>query len=131
MTPSLNSVISPVVKGDDISITRTITAIPDAVTLSEAWLTIKTNIGDADPGLIQKIIITADVPGTGQITDAGTGTAPNRTATLRFDLTDIDTALPTPGTLYHFDVQVRTNGNAIYTAERGLISTIDQVTEDI
>lgn len=124
--PSLNSVIGPIVAGDDIQITRTITGVDPADLLSKAWLTIKVAEGDPDPGVIQKEITTTNNPGTGHVNDTGA----DGTGGVRFDLTDVDTLLLTPGVLYVFDVQVLTANGNLYTAEKGVISTVRQVTVD-
>jgi hypothetical protein len=68
---TLNGIITGNVAGDDIDVTRSVTGVPATQTLALAWMTFKTNVTDADPGLLQKAITTASVAGTGQITDTG------------------------------------------------------------
>jgi len=123
---NLAASISEVVEGDDYEITRTIEELPVGDSLATVWLTMKTAITDADPGLFQKEITTTDVPGTGQITDDGAGDA---TAAVRFDLTPDDTALPTPGTAAVYDIQVLTTAGKVYTVEKGTFTTVQGVTD--
>ena len=123
---NLAAAIVDVVEGDDYEIARTIDAVPAGDTLATAWLTMKAAITDADPGLFQKQITTANVAGTGQITNTGAG----GTGALRFDLTPADTALPTPGTPAVYDIQVRTTAGKIYTVEIGAFTTVQGVTDD-
>lgn len=127
--PTLDARIDNIVAGDDIQITRTITSIPSGAALTDAWFTVKEHPDDADSAaIIDKQITTADVPGTGQITDDGSG---DQTGTVRFDLKDTDTALLIPGRDYYFDVQVKTDGGAIYTPTAGRIRTVPGVTKEI
>jgi hypothetical protein len=56
-----------------------------------AWYTVKANISDADPGVLQKKVTTSNVAGTGQITADGSAAG---TATIRFDITSTDTTAP-------------------------------------
>ena len=127
--PTLDSRINDVVVGDDLSIRRTIdfasTGFPTGTTINKAWLTVKAALVDADPGLFQKAITTTDVPGTGEIENDGAGDV---NIVVRFDLTPADTILIGPTLLRHFDIQVKTASGKIYTPEKGLISSVDQVT---
>lgn len=128
--PDLDSQVRGIVAGDDISLRRTIgftaTGFETGVTIDEAWLTIKTAEADADPGLVQKIITTTDVPGTGEIETDGTGDVD---MVVRFDLEPADTVL-IGSVLRFFDIQVKTAGGLIYTPEKGRITTTSQVTKD-
>lgn len=123
--PTLDGRIDNLVAGDDLQITRTITGVPSGATLSDAWFTVKSADADADAEkIIQKAITPTDVPGTGEITDTGA----DGTGAVRFDLTDVDTALLEPGREYVYDVQVKTDGGAIYTPEKGRIKSVQGVT---
>lgn len=105
--PNLNDFIEIPVAGDDFYVRKTVDDVPAGRTVAKAWLTIKAEYADADPGLVQKAITTSDVPGTGQIEDAGA----SGTAILRFDLEDTDTDV-VGLTERVFDVQVKLdNGN--------------------
>lgn len=87
--------------------------------LVKAWLTLKAypeGVNVADPGVLQKVITTANVPGTGQITDAGTA---DGTAVMRFDLTAANTTALGART-YAFDVKVKTASGLEFYAARGL-----------
>lgn len=126
--PNLKDTISGFVAGDDLEVRRTITNIPTGQVLTKAWLTIKTKLGDADPGVLQKAVTTTDAPGTGQIVDDG---ATDQAGEVRFDLTGTDTALlvpPYPKSLYGFDIQVLTSGGKVYTPVKGTIWAEAQVT---
>lgn len=130
--PSLESkIIGEIVVGDDVSIRRTIgfaaSGFATGITIVEAWLTVKLDAADADPGLFQKIITTTDVPGTGEIENDGTGDVD---MVVRFDLVPADTVLIGAVLIRQFDIQVLTSGGQIYTPERGTINAIAQVTLD-
>src|SRR3954469_5589099 len=90
---TLNGIITGNVSGDDIDVTRSVSGVPATQTLALAWMTFKTNVTDADPGLLQKAITTASVAGTGQITDTGTGAGllPVGTGAVFFQLTAANT----------------------------------------
>ena len=128
--PTLDSQIRDIVKGDDISLRRTIdftaTGFDAGTTITDAWLTVKASIADADPGLVRKQITTTDVPGTGQIEDDGTGDVD---MVVRFDLLPADT-LAIDTILRHFDVQVKTASGKIYTPEKGRIAATQEITAD-
>ncbi len=129
--PTYSNRLSGFAEGDAITIRRTISRITSGlaagVTITKAWMTCKTNKGDADPGLWQKAITTTDVPGTGQIENDGTGDV---NPILRFDLNPADTRRAgisaEPGLYY--DVQVKTNGGAVYTPENGTLLAEDEIT---
>lgn len=127
--PTLDTVIDDIVAGDARQLTRTVTDIPTNESATDAWLTIKEHPDDSDAAaIIQKAITTTNADGTGQITDAGSGSP--WLVTLRFDLTSADTALLTPGRRYHYDIQVKTDDATlnIYTPEKGQIKTVQGVT---
>lgn len=126
--PDLDARITQFVEGDSLSIRRTIdrtlSGLTTGVVVTKAWLTVKANEGDADPGLVQKAITTTNQAGVGQIEDDGTGDVD---IVLRFDLTPTNTlAISTTGRFY--DIQVLTDGGAIYTPEKGQIRAKAQVT---
>ena len=127
--PTLDSQIRDIVIGDDVSIRRTIDRIASGfvagTTITNAFLTIKAAIDDADPGLVQKAITTTDVPGTGEIENDGAGDVD---MIVRFDLVPADTlVISTP--LRSFDIQVCTAGGKTYTPEKGEICQIEEVTK--
>ena len=119
-----NASIAGIVAGDDLDIERTFTSVPAGQTLTKAWLTFKTAIVDADPGLLQKAVTIAAVAGVGQITDSGA----SGTGTLLFQLTGADTlALPVLVDV-RYDVKVLTSAGKIYTVEQGIYLAAPRVT---
>lgn len=127
--PTFDSRISEVVAGNDVSIRRTIefstSGFPTGTTITNAWLTVKSELTDADLGLFQKAITTTEVFGTGQIENDGSGDVD---MVVRFDLVPADTLAIGSTLLRHFDIQVKTAAGKIYTPEKGLISSIGRVT---
>ncbi len=126
--PNLDAHIRGFVEGDDLTIRRTIdrveSGLATGVKLTDAWLTVKANISDGDPGLVQKAITTTDVVGTGQIENDGAGDVD---PVLRFDLLEADTRAIGP-TERFYDIQVKTDGGAHYTGESGTIEAKDEIT---
>lgn len=125
---NLADIITGYVAGNDIDVTRTVTSVPAGQTLTLAWMTFKTNVGDVDPGLLQKAITPASVAGTGQITDTGTDTATGRQAVVFFQLTGANTLALPSGTNVHFDITVKTSAGKIYTASQGIYNTVPRIT---
>ncbi len=127
--PTLDSKIDDIVVGDDLSIRRTIdfglTGFPTGTTIDKAWLTVKSAIGDVDPGIFQKVITTTDVPGTGEIENDGTGDV---NMVIRFDLIPANTQSIGPTLARFFDIQLKTDGGQIYTPEKGVMKGVDEVT---
>lgn len=126
--PNLSARIKDIVEGDSLAIRRTIdrtaSGLATGVTISNGWMTVKKDQDDADPGLFQKAITTTDTPGVGQIENDGTGDVD---PVVRFDLVAADTRL-IAGDERHYDIQVKTNGAAIYTGEVGRISVVEEIT---
>lgn len=110
-----NGSISDFVAGDDLDVTRTVTDVPSGQTLTKAWLTLKKNLGDDDPGLLQKTILPGAVAGQGQITNTGA----SGTGAVLFQLSKAETAILPVGRKVAYDIQVLTSADKIYTAERG------------
>lgn len=125
--PNLADAIEGFVVGDDLQVRRTIGNIPATQTVIKAWFTIKSQVSDLDPGIMQKVITQSDNPGTGRIEDAGA----SGTAIVRFDLTPADTLLLTPKTKYWFDIQLRTSLPGTYTSNFGYIRSSAQVTDAV
>lgn len=125
----MTTLIEGYVSGDDLDIQRDVTNVAPTDPLTKAWFTVKRFYGDAEPGVLQKVITTAQVVGTGQITQDGSENNGNGTASLLFELTAANTlALGTADT-FHFDVQVKTAGGKLYTADTGRLELLAQVTE--
>ena len=89
--------------GDSLGSTATLTVVKAAFTLKD----VDTN-NDADDATakFQKVITTTDVPGTGHIVNAGSGTGDNREARVRFDINAEDTYALNPSKEYPWDIQL-------------------------
>lgn len=115
------------VGGDDLRITRTYTGLQGGITISKGYLTIKRRAKDDTDAeaVVQKMITTAE-QASGMIQDDDTT---GGSIQMYFDLSNSDTSLLTPLIPYHYDVQVHTIGNAIYTCEKGVIVMHQGVTD--
>jgi len=111
----MTTFIEGYVSGDDLQIERDIAGVDTADALIKAWLTIKTSASVLDPGTLQKIITVNAVQGTGQITEDGSESQGNGTATLIFQLTAAETTTLGSTLRYYYDVQVKTLNGKIYT----------------
>jgi hypothetical protein len=101
-------------RGNDVGIKFTLTT-PTA--LSVARLVIKANLGDADPGVISKIV-TATPSADGQIIDSG---MVNGIAIVLFTLAKTDTDNFTAGQKYFWDIEVFDESSNASTPRRGTI----------
>ena len=126
--PTFDDRLDDVVAGNDYQVTRTITLVPSTAVLDQAWFTVKEHPDDADAAAIigPKQITSADVPGTGQITDTGA----DGTGAVRFDILDTETELMQIGRDYHWGIQVKTDGGALYEPVTGLWKARQGVTVD-
>ncbi len=116
--------ITGFVAGDDLEIRRTVTDLPAAIDL--AWLTVKRYAGQPDSeASLQKRITATDVPGTGQIVEAG---GPGTDGGLRFDLTGTDTAGLGAKRHVH-DIQIKLVTGKVYTIEKGTIQFTADITK--
>ena len=131
MAQQLSGLISNIVQGDNLDITRTIGTLPAPI--SKCWFTVKTNAKlssttDTAPNVVfQKVITTANIVGSGVILDSGG----SGTASVRFELINADTILLVGDTVYYYDIQVLTTTGAIYTPELGLIKTKKERTKAV
>ena len=125
---NLTVTITGIVEGDDYILPLLVTDLQSGDFVVEAYMTMKADIDDADPGLFQKIITTSDVPGTGQIVNSGAGDVD---VELRFDLTPDDTILVDPLATppAEWDVQIHTNDGYTNTPYKGTFSTEQGVTD--
>ncbi|HXI14820.1 MAG TPA: hypothetical protein VNM48_00515 [Chloroflexota bacterium] len=98
--------------GATLKLARTLTGVPAGEALTKAYLTVKTDPQDPDPGVIQKTI-TAVLDASGQITDTGAG---DTQAAVLFIVTNVDTSLLVEGTLYYWDIKAITAGGNYPTA---------------
>ena len=118
----------PFVRGDKFAIRRRI-KLALGTTIDEAWLTVKTALGDTDASAIfQKKITNSDSPGTGHIEDTGSSTG---TAVVRFDVVTVDSETMNANQEYFYDIQVKVaTTNDIHTVESGKQVATDQATRD-
>ena len=114
------------VGGDDLRITRLYTELAGGILINKAYLTIKRRAKDDTDAqaIVQKTINTSE-QASGKIQDNDTT---GGSIQLYFDLSKDDTAALTPLIAYHYDVQVHTIGNAVYTCEMGTITMRQGVT---
>ena len=124
---NFTGIIQGFAAGDDVDITRTVTGVPATQTLTLAWLTLKTNVADVDPGLLQKAITSSPSAGVGQITDIGA----SGTGTVLFQLTGTNTLALPSGTKIYYDVKVKTSAGKIYTVEQGRYYATPRITTAI
>jgi len=116
--------ISGFVVGDDLEIRRTVTELPAAI--AAAWLTLKHRPNQPDDeAKLQKRITPEDVPGTGQVVEAG---GPGTDGDLRFDLTPEDT-MGLGVKRYVHDIQIKLSTGKVYTVEKGTLQLTAGVTE--
>lgn len=110
------------------SLRRTITTIPSGEIVTKAWLTVKADPGDADPGLVQ-LTITASPTAAGVIEEAGVGGTTD--AVIRFDLQPADTDAIGAHVTRYYDISVLTDGspkavveNHLWTQAEGVTATL-------
>jgi hypothetical protein len=84
---------------------------------------VKADLGDADPGVVQKTVTGTYSPGNGQIVDTGV----DGTGEVYFELSTSDT-VAIEGTGVYYDIQVKTVGGSIYTFEVGTVNFRADVT---
>lgn len=116
--------ISGFVAGDDLEIRRTVTDL--TAPIETAWLTVKRHVHQADAeAALQKEITSTDVPGTGQVVDAGDA---GEDGDIRFDFTPEDTEV-LGAKQYVFDIQIKLDSGKVYTIEKGTLQLTDGVTD--
>jgi hypothetical protein len=111
------------VGGDTKIVRRRVKNVDGADVLAKAWLTVKADLGDADPGVVQKTVTGTYSPGNGQIVDTGV----DGTGEVYFELSTSDT-VAIEGTGVYYDIQVKTVGGSIYTFEVGTVNFRADVT---
>lgn len=122
-------VIEGFIAGNDVDIgPKAVAGVDPTDALVKAWLTIKNTVGDADPGVLQKVITTTLIPGTGQITQDGSSGQGNGTAQVLFQLTAADTTTLGATRRYVFDIKVKTAAGKLYEAVNGPFQLNRQVT---
>lgn len=125
----MTTLIEGYVAGDDLDIQRDVTNVAPTDPVTKAWFTVKRFYGDAEPGVLQKIITTAQLVGTGQITQDGSENNGNGTASLLFQVSATETLALGTADDFHFDVQVLTSGGKKYTPDIGRLILVAQITE--
>lgn len=122
-----NGSITDFIRGDTLTVERTITLIPSGELLATAWFTIKRKYTDNDVNaVLQKVITSVDTATVGWIDDTGA----DGTGHILFYLTAANTALLNAFSEYKYDIQVKLSGGAIYTPESGTIVAFPQVTQN-
>lgn len=120
---NLNDNIEGGVLGDNWTIKREITKIPDGQTVTKAWLTVK-QVVDDDPNdtlaLFQKEI-TPSATVSGQITDPGSGAGVDRRAEVLFLILPANTFAWEDNDAKQWDVQIKLSGGTVSTEFRGTI----------
>jgi hypothetical protein len=112
--------------GDDFQVDRTIPDVPAGQALAQAWWTVKASLGDPDSAAVwQKSINTSEQLGVGQILDAGA----SGVAKIRFDGSEAESALLSPGVEYLYDIQLLSTAGKKKTIEKGTLVAEGQVTQ--
>ncbi len=118
--------IHDVTIGDNLQIVRSVSNVAAGEYVTKAWLTIKRRIVDADSAAkIQKIITTTEIA-DGLIVNPS---PLDGSARVIFNIAPEDWTAILAGTLYRYDVQVKTSGDAIYTVDSGTFRASPQVTQ--
>lgn len=106
--------------GASFDVTRYVPGVPTSDPVVKAWLTIKNAVTDADPGVLQKVITTANQAGIGQIVQDGSASSGNGTAQLLFNFTTTDTT--TLGAVgRYYDIQVKLSSGKIFEVENSIV----------
>ena len=117
------------VRGDIISIYRTVNNIPSGDSISKAYLFVKAAYADADgSATFSKTVTSSNVAGTGQVEDTGSSDLSGR---IRFDLTNANTTAVTADTPYYYDIQILTTLGSVFTLEIGRATWMAQVTQAV
>ncbi len=128
--PILNSTIDDLVMGNDDLLIRDVDAIPDGLTMTKAWFTIKENLTqDDEEAPIQKVI-TPSLGADGQITDDGTDDGVGRIS-FRIQASDITRQNFSSRRLYYYDVKILLSDGKVYTREIGRLRLVTGVTDAI
>lgn len=103
-------------RGDDWSLPATFTLLSGTIIGAKLWMTIKSDLADPDPGLVQ-----ITTTGGGIVIDDGTHAT--------FTLTAAQTAL-LPATTLCYDVQIKLPGGGVYTTQSGPLRVLPDATRD-
>lgn len=105
-----------IVRGDAFPIRRSYPNVPTSTYVTAGYLTLKSAIADADPGLFQ---LTATIEDSGSVTGI---------AVLRWDVSAANTLAMVQDTPYYFDTQINLSDGQKLTPEQGVTSAVFQVT---
>lgn len=117
--------IRGVVVGDDVRVDVTITSVRTGLTISKAWLTVKSNSSDTDVSSLVQADITTSATSKGQITNAGG----SGTGTMYFVLANTATDDADEDFGYSYDVQLKMSDNSLYTPLTGKMYFTQSVTD--
>ena len=121
-----NRDLQSIVRGDTKKIERTFTNLPSGITVYQAWLTVKVDPADADPGLFQ-ILITPTATSAGRIVDT---TTTDGQISLYFNISGAQSNSAALGVRYCYDIQIADNiTNNRYTLTMGTVTFVDGVTD--
>lgn len=110
--------INDFVSGDDLEIERSITSIPEGISIDTAWFMVKRKFTDPDiKAIISKTITASNTTDVGWIEDVGT----DGDGLLRFYLTRAETAILTPLSEYQYSIKIKLDNDKVNTPERGII----------
>lgn len=113
-----NGRIDDFVAGDDLEIERTISSIPEGISIDAAWFMVKRKFTDSDANaLISKDITVANNANEGWIEDNGT----DGDGLIRFYISQAETALLTPLSEYQYSIKIRLDNGKVNTPEVGVI----------
>lgn len=109
--------IDDFVAGDDLEIERSISSIPEGISIDTAWFMVKRKFSDSDANaLISKTITNSNTANVGWIEDTGT----DGDGLIRFYLTQAETALLTPFSEYQYSIKIKMDNGKVNTPERGV-----------
>lgn len=110
--------IDDFVAGDDLEIERSISSIPEGISIDTAWFMVKRKFTDSDAAaIISKTITPSNTINVGWIEDIGT----DGDGLLRFYLTQADTAILTPFSEYQYSIKLKLDNGKVNTPERGVM----------
>lgn len=116
-----------VVRGDQFPIYRRVILSQGAV-IAKAWLTVKVNKTDADPGVFQKEITSVSSADGVIERDGSDG---KLVGILRFDISSTNTLALTADAYYYYDIKLLFSSGNISTLEQGIFSPAERITQDM
>ena len=119
--PTFNGIITNFVVGDDLDIERTVDNIPSGQTVDNAWFTVR--FYERSSAIILQKQINTTLSDDGVI-----GSTVSGSAVLTFTLSGGNTILFEPENNLHYDIQIATSADKIYTPEKGIVRGKIQIT---